>query len=133
MRAANAGLSVLPWASTVRTTSPLQTTSVSESPAISAGRTRLISSCEFGCSASSAWNSIPERLMFSVFPNASLFRRDGDIAKASGVGIVARAREELPVPAPRVELQRLEWTFQPPGELELHRALRALCFSGREG
>ena len=40
--------------STVRTTSPLQITSVGESPAISAGSTRLISRITFGCSRSSA-------------------------------------------------------------------------------
>ncbi len=44
IRAASAGVIVLPLGSIVRTTSPRQTTSVEESPAISAGSTRLISS-----------------------------------------------------------------------------------------
>lgn len=42
--AASAGVRVLPLRSTVRTTSPRQTTSVAERPAISCGSTRLISS-----------------------------------------------------------------------------------------
>ena len=72
IRAASAGLSVLPFGSMVRTTSPRHTTSVADRPAISAGSTRLISSCELGCNTSSAWNSNPDRLMFSVVPSCHI-------------------------------------------------------------
>ena len=69
IRAASAGFRVEPFGSTLRTTSPRQTTSVADRPAISAGSTRLISSCALGCTIPSAWKSMPERLMFSVLPS----------------------------------------------------------------
>ena len=38
-------------------------------PLLNPGSTRLISSCALGAIGSSAWKSIPERLMFSVVPS----------------------------------------------------------------
>ncbi len=67
--AASVGLTVPDCGSIVRTTSPRQTTSAAAKPAISGGNTRLISSCALGAIDSSAWKSIPERLMFSVVPS----------------------------------------------------------------
>ena len=67
-----------------RTTSPRQRPSAVDSPAISAGNTRLISIWTSDLIISSARNSIPERLMFSLVPFcARQLRPRADISMAT--------------------------------------------------
>ena len=88
--------------SMVRTTSPRHTTSAADRPAISAGKHQIdFELRRWQRISSSARNSIPERLMFSVVPaRQPLFSDRPVLQRQVKIETVARKGDELRVRSP---------------------------------